>query len=161
MQSFAGVARFLFVVSPRHGYPYPVLAIGQEVPVTLCNPVEASMVPVWADLLGAAEPPGVHDNLFRLGAGSLAVVRFVAWVAEAYGVSLGVHHIVEAPTITEIAELVSAAVDCGQVPEPAAEDGLAGLADEELDGLLGALQAARDRRRAARGPRPGADRPGT
>ena len=50
------------------------------------NPVEAAMVRIWADLLGTTEPIGVHDNLFGLGGGSLAAVRFAAWIADTYGV---------------------------------------------------------------------------
>ena len=67
------------------------------------NPVEAAMR-IWADLLGTTEPIGVHDNLFGLGGGSLAAVRFVAWTADTYGVHLAIHHIVATPTIRALAD---------------------------------------------------------
>jgi aryl carrier-like protein len=115
------------------------------------NPVEAAMIRIWADLLGTAEPIGVHDNLFGLGSGSLAVVRFVAWVADTYGVSLALHRIVATPTIAALAEIVSADLDSVHIAGTAREAELAALSDEELEDLLRALFAARDRRRAARG----------
>jgi len=115
------------------------------------NPVEATMAGIWADLLDTTEPIGVHDNLFALGSGSLAVVRFAARIADTYGVYLGIYHVVSAPTIAELAEIVSADLDCAHIAEPAGQAELAVLSDEELDDLLRALFAARDRRRAARG----------
>jgi aryl carrier-like protein len=114
------------------------------------NPVEATMVRIWADLLGSTEPIGVHDNLFGLGAGSLAAVRFAAKVADIYGVNLAIHRIVATPTIAALAEIVSADLDSADIAETAGEAELAALPDEELDDLLRALFAARDRRRASR-----------
>jgi hypothetical protein len=116
------------------------------------NPVEAAMAGIWADLLGSTEPIGVHDNLFGLGGGSLAAVRFAAWVADTYGVYLAIYHIVATPTIAALAEIVSADLDSAPVAEDWGGGGaeLAALSDEELDDLLRALVAARDRRRAAR-----------
>jgi amino acid adenylation domain-containing protein len=113
------------------------------------NPVEATMVGIWADLLGTTEPIGVHDNLFGLGAGSLAAVRFAAKIADIYGVYLAIHRIVATPTIAALAEIVSADLDSADIAETAGEAELAALSDEELDDLLRALFAARDRRRAA------------
>jgi aryl carrier-like protein len=114
------------------------------------NPVEAAMVRIWADLLGSTEPIGVHDNLFGLGGGSLAAVRFAAWVADTYGVYLAIYHIVATPTIAALAEIVSADLDFARIAEDGGRAELAALSDEELDDLLRALVAARDRRRAAR-----------
>ena len=114
------------------------------------NPVEATMVRIWADLLGSTEPIGVHDNLFGLGSGSLTVVRFVARIADTYGVYLAIHQIVATPTIAALAEAVSADLDSAHVAENAGGAELAALSDEELDDLLRALFAVRDRRRAAR-----------
>ncbi len=122
-------------------------------PAAPANPVEAAMARIWADLLGATEPAGVHDNLFGLGGGSLAAVRFVAWVADTYGVDLALHDIVGTPTIAALARIVSAGLDRARsadaAADAAAEAALAALSDEELDDLVRALFAARDRRRAA------------
>ena len=108
------------------------------------------MVRIWADLLGTTEPIGVHDNLFGLGGGSLAAVRFAAWTADTYGVQLAIHHIVATPTIAALAEIVSAGLDSARIAENGGGADLSALSDEELDELLRALFAARDRRRAAR-----------
>lgn len=108
------------------------------------------MVRIWADLLGTTEPVGVHDNLFRLGGGSLAAVRFAAWVADTYAVELAVHRIVDAPTIAALAEIVSTDLNSPHLAVAAGEAELAALSDVELDDLLRALFAERDRRRTAR-----------
>ncbi|TDP93003.1 condensation domain-containing protein [Labedaea rhizosphaerae] len=110
------------------------------------NPVEADLAGIWAELLGTTEPIGVHDNLFGFGGGSLAAVRFAARIADTYGVTLPMHSIVATPTIAQLAEIVSAAA-------PAAEPDtdLVALSDDELDDLLRAVLADRDRRRAVKG----------
>lgn len=118
------------------------------------NPVEAAVVRVWADLLDTTEPIGVHDNLFGLGAGSLAVVRFAAWVGDTYGVYPAINRIVGAPTVAALAEMVSADLNSAQIAETACEAELEALSDEELEDLLRALFAARERRRAARADGP-------
>jgi amino acid adenylation domain-containing protein len=111
------------------------------------NPVEATMARIWAELLDTGVAVGIHDNLFDLGGHSLTATRFVARIADNYGVSLPVHHIFATPTIAELAELVSADPDFGHTSHDAK---LAALSDDELDDLLRAALAARDRRRAAR-----------
>lgn len=131
----------------RAALPAPEWTVTRAAPR---NQVEATMVGIWADLLGTTEPIGVHDNLFGLGAGSLAAVRFAAKIADIYGVSLAIHRIVATPTIAALAEIVSADLDSADIAESAGEAELAALSDEELDELLRALFAARDRRRAAR-----------
>jgi amino acid adenylation domain-containing protein len=132
----------------RAALPEPEWAVPRVAPR---NPVEATMVGIWADLLGTTEPVGVLDNLFGLGIGSLAVVRFAARIADTYDVNLAIHRIVDTPTIEALAEIVSADLDSARIAEAAREAELAALPDEELDDLLRALFAARDRRQAARG----------
>lgn len=131
----------------RAALPAPEWAVTRVAPR---NPVEVAMAGMWADLLGTTEPIGVHDNLFGLGGGSLDVVRFAAQIAETYGVALAIYRIVETPTIAALAEIVSADLDSAPVAETAGEAELAGLSDDELDDLVRALHAARDRRRADR-----------
>ena len=127
--------------------PAPEWTVTSEAPR---NPLEATMAEIWAALLGTTEPIGVHDNLFGLGAGSLAAVRFAAKIADIYGVQLPIHRIVDAPTIAALAEIASADLDSADSAGTAGEAELAALSDEKLDDLLRALFAARDRRRAAR-----------
>jgi amino acid adenylation domain-containing protein len=128
--------------------PAPEWAVTQGVAPR--NPVEATMAKIWADLLRTTEPIGVHDNLFRLGTGSLAAIRFAARIADTYGVRLPMHRIVATPTIAALAEFVSADLNANHVAETAGDAELAALSDDELDDLLRAVLAARDRRRATR-----------
>jgi aryl carrier-like protein len=128
--------------------PAPEWAVTQGAPPR--NPVEATMATIWADLLRTTEPIGVHDNLFRLGTGSLAAIRFAARIADTYGVRLPMHRIVATPTIAALAEFVSADLNANHVAETAGDAELAALSDDELDDLLRAVLAARDRRRTTR-----------
>jgi amino acid adenylation domain-containing protein len=114
------------------------------------NPVEATLARIWSDLLGTEEPVGVHDNLFALGGHSLTATRFVARVADAYGVSLPVHHVFAGPTIAELAEVVSADPDFGAASSSRHAE-LDALSDEDLDDLLRAALAQRNRRQAIPG----------
>ena len=114
------------------------------------NPVEATLAQIWGDLLGTEAPVGVHDNLFALGGHSLTATRFVARVADTYGVSLPVHHVFAGPTIAELAEVVSADPHFGAADSPRHAE-LDALSDDDLDDLLRAALAQRNRRRASAG----------
>ena len=61
------------------------------------SPVEATLAQIWGDLLDTEAPVGATDNLFALGGHSLTATRFVARVADTYGVSLPVHHVFGRP----------------------------------------------------------------
>jgi amino acid adenylation domain-containing protein len=112
------------------------------------NPVEATLAQIWGDLLAAPEPIGVHDNLFALGGHSLTITRFVARVADSYGVSLPVYQVYDAPTVAELAEVVSAHPDFGVAGASSRDAELDALSDEDLDELLRAALAQRNRRQA-------------
>ena len=117
------------------------------------NPVEATLARIWSDLLATQEPVGVHDNLFALGGHSLTITRFVARVADTYGVGLPVHQVYSAPTVAELAEVVSADPDFGLAAGSSRHAELDALSDEDLDELLRAALAQRNRRQAiADGP---------
>jgi amino acid adenylation domain-containing protein len=112
------------------------------------NPVEATLAQIWSDLLDNQALVGVHDNLFALGGHSLTATRFVARVADTYGVSLPVHHVFAGPTIAELAEVVSADPQFGLAADSSRHAELDALSDEDLDELLRAALAQRNRRRA-------------
>ncbi|QFZ21222.1 condensation domain-containing protein [Saccharothrix syringae] len=137
----------------RAGLPEPDWGAARADLVPPRGPVEEEMARIWAELLRTTEPIGVHDNLFALGAGSLTAIRFASRVADTYGVNLPVHLLVATPTIAAFAGIVSA--ELGQAPaeDPADDpaDELGEMSDEELDDLLRAVLAARDRRRSTRG----------
>jgi amino acid adenylation domain-containing protein len=115
------------------------------------NPVEATLARIWAELLATEVPVGVCDNLFALGGHSLTATRFVARVADAYGVSLPVHHVFAGPTIAELAEVISADPDFGVTASSSRHAELDALSDEDLDALLRAALAQRNRRQATAG----------
>jgi amino acid adenylation domain-containing protein len=115
------------------------------------NPVEETLARIWSDLLATEAPVGVHDNLFALGGHSLTATRLVARVADTYGVSLPVHHVFAGPTIAELAEVVSADPDFGRTAGASRHAELDALSDEDLDELLRAALAQRNRRQATAG----------
>jgi amino acid adenylation domain-containing protein len=114
------------------------------------NPVEETLARIWGDLLSTAVPIGVRDNLFSLGGHSLTATRFVARVADTYGVSLPVHQVFVGPTIAELAAVISADPDFG-LAERSSRHELDSLSDQELDDLLRAALAQRNRRQATSG----------
>jgi amino acid adenylation domain-containing protein len=113
------------------------------------NPVEATLAQIWSDLLAAKVPVGVHDNLFDLGGHSLTATRLVARIADTYGVNLPVHQVFASPTVAELAEALSADPAFESAATPARHAELAALSDEDLDELLRAAIAQRNRRRAS------------
>ncbi|MFD0200911.1 MULTISPECIES: condensation domain-containing protein [Saccharothrix] len=122
-----------------------------ENPVPSRDRIEETMAGIWAELLRTTEPIGPHDNLFARGSGSLTAVRFAARIADLYGVTLPMDRIVTSPTIAALAEVVSAEL-APDPPDDAARDAaLADLSDDELDDLLRAVVAARERRRTTEG----------
>jgi amino acid adenylation domain-containing protein len=115
------------------------------------NPVEATFARIWSELLATKAPIGVHDNLFELGCHSLTAAKFVARVAHVYKVSLPVREVFAAPTIAGLAEVVSADPEFGHAAAPYSHAELDALSDEDLDALLRAALAERNRRRASTG----------
>ena len=112
------------------------------------NPVEATLVRIWSDILATQEPVGVHDNVFAAGGQSLTATKFVVRVADTYGVNLPVHHVFASPTIAQLAEIISADPDFGRATRSSRHADLDALSDEDLDELLRAALAQRHRRQA-------------
>jgi Condensation domain/Phosphopantetheine attachment site len=112
------------------------------------NPVEATLARIWGDLLDTRASVGVHDNLFALGGHSLTATRFVARLGDAYGVQLPVHQVFASPTIAELAEAVAAHPDFSVAEGSSRHTELDALSDDDLDALLRAALAQRNRRRA-------------
>ena len=112
------------------------------------NSVEATLAQIWGDLLDAQAPVGVHDNLFALGGHSLTATRFVARVGDTYGVELPVHQVFAGPTIAELADVIAAHPDFRVTAGSSRHTELDALSDEDLDELLRAALAQRNRRRA-------------
>jgi amino acid adenylation domain-containing protein len=115
------------------------------------TPVEATLARIWRDLLATAGPIGVHDNLFALGGHSLTATRFVARVVDTYGVTMPVHQVFAGPTIAELAEVISADPEFGRATGSSRHAELEALSDDDLDDLLRAALAQRNRRQAIAG----------
>jgi amino acid adenylation domain-containing protein len=69
---------------------------------------EKALATIWIDLL-KVENIGVTDNFFDLGGYSLLAGQVLARVANAFGVSLPIKTVFEAPTIEELARRIDAA----------------------------------------------------
>ena len=72
------------------------------------NSTEEVLADIWADLL-EVEDVGVFDNFFDLGGHSLLAGRVLARVANAFGVSLPIRALFEAPTVEALARRVDEA----------------------------------------------------
>ena len=72
------------------------------------NSTEEALASIWANLL-KVEDIGVFDNFFDLGGHSLLAGRVLARVADAFGVSLPIRTLFEAPTLAALARRVKAA----------------------------------------------------
>jgi amino acid adenylation domain-containing protein len=73
---------------------------------------ERSLAAIWAESL-RVDRVGVHDDFFSLGGHSLLAVRLIARVNEHFGATLPVRSIFEAPTVSSMAEKVTAAATGG------------------------------------------------
>jgi amino acid adenylation domain-containing protein len=70
------------------------------------TPVEETLAAIWSEVLGV-ERVGVHDHFFDLGGYSLLGVRVVARVQEAFGVSIPLHALFQAPTIETLSQAIA------------------------------------------------------
>src|SRR5690606_16150239 len=71
------------------------------------TPTEARIADIWRELLGV-DAIGMHDSFFALGGHSLVATRLFARMSEAFGTSLPLRWIFEAPSVRELARRVDA-----------------------------------------------------
>ncbi len=69
------------------------------------DPVEATLVLVWQELLGV-DPIGVHDDFLDLGGHSLLGTRMLARVRDRYGVEVPLGSLLRKPTVSALASLI-------------------------------------------------------
>jgi len=101
------------------------------------TPAERAIAAIWGEVLSRGEI-GVDDRFFEIGGHSLLATQVVARVRRAFGVDLPLRALFEAPTIRELARVVSAA----HVADEARLDALLAridqLTEEEAAELLAA-----------------------
>ncbi len=81
------------------------------------TPVEALLVEIWADLLGAATV-GIHDDFFELGGHSLLATRVCSRLRHALEVDVPVRQVFETPTVAALAAAVDALLRGDGRPAP-------------------------------------------
>jgi amino acid adenylation domain-containing protein len=79
------------------------------------TPVEKILAEIWADLLKVPNI-GVHDNFFDLGGHSLLAIQLMHRVQKLIGHSLSLTTIFHAPTVTQLADLLSRAAAAAPSP---------------------------------------------
>jgi enterobactin synthetase component F len=76
------------------------------VPVAPRTPLEALVAELWCKRLHVSQI-GVHDNFFDLGGDSLSIVGLTLEIERATGVSVPANWVYEAPTVCEMARLMT------------------------------------------------------
>ncbi|HEX8904635.1 MAG TPA: phosphopantetheine-binding protein, partial [Longimicrobiaceae bacterium] len=90
----------------RKALPAPDFTPSEETYVAPRTPVEEALAEIWSDVLNV-ERVGVNDSFFELGGHSLLVMRVVSYVREIFGVELPLRTIFDAPTISQLATLLT------------------------------------------------------
>ncbi|MFQ5420303.1 MAG: phosphopantetheine-binding protein, partial [Anaerolineae bacterium] len=81
------------------------------------NPTEDLLAGLWAQLLGV-EQVGIHDNFFELGGHSLIATQLVSRIRSLFDVNLPLRQFFNAPTIAELAAILSAQTTTETAPIP-------------------------------------------
>ena len=84
----------------------PAAAAGREITLPRTE-LEKALAEIWSEVLGVS-PIGTTDNLFALGADSLNVFRIAARMSDR-GIGLQARHLMQHPTIAELAALAEGA----------------------------------------------------
>jgi hypothetical protein len=92
----------------RRALPAPEWTATTTPFVAPVTPAERVVAGIWAELLGASAPIGVHDDFFALGGHSLSATQVVARIRAALGANLRLRTFFAGPTVAEIAAAVTA-----------------------------------------------------
>jgi amino acid adenylation domain-containing protein len=101
----------------RKALPAPDFSQSEEEYVAPRTPTEEALCETWALVLGLGQI-GIRDNVFHRGAHSLLATRVVARIAEAFGVTLTVRAVFDAPTVEQLAQRVDAGRETGRAALP-------------------------------------------
>ncbi len=77
------------------------------------NSLELKLVQIWEKLLATA-PVSIHDDFFKLGGDSISAMSLLALVAQETGCPVPAGGVFQAPTIAQMAVLLSASADPAQ-----------------------------------------------
>jgi acyl carrier protein len=110
-----------------------------EVLVAPRTAAETTLVHIWSQLL-QRKTVSIHENFFQLGGHSLLATQVVWRIAGAFNVDLPVRAIFEAPTVAELARIISQAPPCAPQIRAAARERsrsvASGSASDQLDELM-------------------------
>jgi amino acid adenylation domain-containing protein len=99
----------------RKALPAPVLGEVDEASLAAPeNPIEEQLVEIWRDILGL-EKVGVTNDFFELGGHSLLGTQMFARVKHLFSVNIGLRKLFEAPTIRQLAAIISDETRSGNV----------------------------------------------
>jgi acyl-coenzyme A synthetase/AMP-(fatty) acid ligase/acyl carrier protein len=83
--------------------------------------VERKIAQIWEGVFDLRSI-GICDSFFDLGGHSLMATRIIAKVAETFGVELTMRHILDAPTVAGLAEIIAALQKTSQNADPLSPD---------------------------------------
>jgi acyl carrier protein len=91
----------------RNALPDPAqtVASAEEAFVAPRNATEEAIAIIWADVL-KKDRVGITENFITLGGHSLLAIRVLGKLSRKFGVRLPLRSLFDAPTISELAELV-------------------------------------------------------
>ncbi|BAZ50645.1 beta-ketoacyl synthase [Nostoc sp. NIES-4103] len=89
--------------SPKPNHSRPKLSQAYVAPR---SQLEQTITQIWQQSLGI-EPVGINDDFFELGGDSLLAVHLIAKISEATQTKLSPHSLMDAPTIADLAELIT------------------------------------------------------
>ncbi len=101
------------------------------------TPLEQELAAIWAEVLGL-DQVGIHDNFLDLGGHSLLAAQILSRVISRFGVELPAQSLFEAPTVAEMAVVVtqSQAKNAGREEMARMLHVLEGFSDEDARRLL-------------------------
>jgi acyl carrier protein len=70
------------------------------------TPIEQTLVEIWSEVLDI-QPVGIHDKFLELGCNSILATRIISRVLSAFQVKLTLKSLLAAPTIAEMATLIT------------------------------------------------------
>jgi acyl-CoA synthetase (AMP-forming)/AMP-acid ligase II/aryl carrier-like protein len=85
-------------------------------PVAPRNPLEASLLALWREVLGDTVPFGVEDPFVACGGDSLLATRLLSRIRSAFVIEVSMAALLDHPTIAEQARLVSSRMAAASTP---------------------------------------------